>query len=188
MISTLAAMQISSHPQPALIYLVPAVLMALWGTAAVRGEIKEMWNFSDAAEDGEETKGKENEKKDGKDGGKQDSGSAATEKKSSTCSSIFSNERAEERAKAIDKYFTAGSPTTEQESTAGGSDKSVPKAHRGQTLFSLSIVAPPPYWSNQDESSKESSKRADETGEIIKEVSTTPHEAGEHVEKKRRIN
>ena len=186
MISTLAAMQISSHPQPALIYLVPAVLMALWGTAAVRGEINEMWNFSDAAEDEEEAA--EKVKKDGKDGEKDGSGSSAAEKKSSTRSSIFSNERAEERAKAIDKYFTAGSPATEKESVAEGSDKSVAKAQRGQTLFSFSIVAPPPYWSDMDKTSGESSKRAEESGEVIKEVSTTPHEAGEHVEKKRRIN
>jgi len=186
MISTLAAMQISSHPQPALIYLVPAVLTALWGTAAAQGEINEMWNFSDAAEDEEEAKGKENEKKDGKDGEKQDSSTSATEKKSSTRSSIFSNERAEERAKAIDKYFTAGSPTNEQESVTEGSNKNLAKAQRGQTLFSFSIVAPPSYWSDKDQA--ESINRAGETGELVKEVSTAPHEAGEHVEKKRRIN
>ena len=186
MISTLAAMQISSHPQPALIYLVPAVLTALWGTAAARGEINEMWNFSDAAEDEEEAAQKE--KKDGKDGVKDESGSSVTEKRSSTRSSIFSNERAEERAKAIDKYFTAGSPTGEQEPVTEGSNKKAAKAQHGKTLFSFSIVAPPPYWSDKDKTPEESRKRVDEAGEVVKEVSTTPHEAGEHVEKKRRIN
>jgi len=185
MVSTLAAMQISSHPQPALIYLVPAVLTALWGTAVLRGEVNEMWNFSDAAEDEEDVAQKE--KKDGKDGKKQDSSSSAQEKKSGTRSSIFGNERAEERAKAIDKYFTVG-PSSEREAVAEGSNKNVARAQRGQTLFSFSIVAPLPYWSDTDELSGKSSTRADETGEMIKEVSTTPHEAGEHVEKKRRIN
>ncbi|KAI5295350.1 hypothetical protein KEM52_001672 [Ascosphaera acerosa] len=32
--------------QPALLYLVPGVLGALWGTALARGEVKLMWNYS----------------------------------------------------------------------------------------------------------------------------------------------
>lgn len=56
MISTLIGMQYSKHAQPALLYLVPGVLISLWGTALSKGDIKEMWNFSDAEEDEEETK------------------------------------------------------------------------------------------------------------------------------------
>ncbi|KAK2794859.1 hypothetical protein FQN50_009844 [Emmonsiellopsis sp. PD_5] len=54
MLATLLAMQISSHAQPALLYLVPGVLSSLWITAFVKGDIKEMWNFSDAFEEEEE--------------------------------------------------------------------------------------------------------------------------------------
>ena len=57
MITTLGAMQIAEHPQPALLYLVPGVLGSLWGTAFFRGDIKEMWNFTEE-EDEEEGDGK----------------------------------------------------------------------------------------------------------------------------------
>lgn len=54
MLTTLAAMQIADHAQPALLYLVPGVLIACWGTALVRGELKVMQDFSEAFEDEEE--------------------------------------------------------------------------------------------------------------------------------------
>ncbi|PYH38289.1 aspartic endopeptidase [Aspergillus neoniger CBS 115656] len=54
MLATLIVMQVFDHPQPALLYLVPGVLISLWGTALVRKEIHEMWEFSDAEEDEEE--------------------------------------------------------------------------------------------------------------------------------------
>ena len=58
MITTLGAMQIAEHPQPALLYLVPGVLGSLWGTAFFRGDIKEMWNFTEEEDDDEEADGK----------------------------------------------------------------------------------------------------------------------------------
>ncbi|EEH35120.1 peptidase A22B family protein [Paracoccidioides lutzii Pb01] len=65
MLATLLAMQISGHAQPALLYLVPGVLGSLWTTAFVKGDIKEMWNFSDAIQEEEEeiTADKDKEKK-----------------------------------------------------------------------------------------------------------------------------
>lgn len=51
MLATLGVMQIWNHAQPALLYLVPGVLGSLWGTALMRGEIKDMWNFSEAEEE-----------------------------------------------------------------------------------------------------------------------------------------
>lgn len=54
MLATLAVMQIADHAQPALLYLVPGVLIASWGTALVRGEWKEMQEFSEAFEEEEE--------------------------------------------------------------------------------------------------------------------------------------
>lgn len=55
MISTLLAMAYFEQGQPALLYLVPGVLLSLWGTALCKGDIREMWNFADASEDEEET-------------------------------------------------------------------------------------------------------------------------------------
>lgn len=65
MITTLLAMQYSNHAQPALLYLVPGVLISLWGTAFFRGEIRTMWDFSDAEEEEEkeEIKDEDSEKK-----------------------------------------------------------------------------------------------------------------------------
>lgn len=71
MITTLVAMTVSRHAQPALLYLVPGVLGSLWGTALIRGEIVPMWQFSeilndDGEEDEQPTKpdGEENDEKD----------------------------------------------------------------------------------------------------------------------------
>ncbi|KAL9624778.1 MAG: hypothetical protein Q9160_001133 [Pyrenula sp. 1 TL-2023] len=61
MIVTLVAMQVSRRAQPALLYLVPGVLISLWGTALARGDIKEMYKFS---EDSKEEEKKEGDKSD----------------------------------------------------------------------------------------------------------------------------
>lgn len=64
MVTTLLAMQYSNHAQPALLYLVPGVLISPWGTAFIRGEIDTMWDFSDAEEVDIEEEKKENEAED----------------------------------------------------------------------------------------------------------------------------
>ncbi|KAF3400040.1 hypothetical protein F1880_008019 [Penicillium rolfsii] len=61
MITTLLAMQYSNHAQPALLYLVPGVLISLWGTAFFRNETGIMWDFSDAEE--EDVEGEDEDKK-----------------------------------------------------------------------------------------------------------------------------
>ncbi|SMY24210.1 unnamed protein product [Zymoseptoria tritici ST99CH_1A5] len=48
MIATLVFMSIFQHAQPALLYLVPGVLISLWGTGLVRGELSEMWEYTEA--------------------------------------------------------------------------------------------------------------------------------------------
>ncbi|KAL2871558.1 aspartic endopeptidase [Aspergillus lucknowensis] len=62
MLMTLAVMQMFDHPQPALLYLVPGILLSLWGTALIKGQVHEMWEFSDAEEDEEDASDKEGEK------------------------------------------------------------------------------------------------------------------------------
>ena len=51
LLCTLTVMHIFKHGQPALLYLVPAVLSAVWGTAFCRGEIKQLWEYSEANEE-----------------------------------------------------------------------------------------------------------------------------------------
>ncbi|KAF7508480.1 hypothetical protein GJ744_009193 [Endocarpon pusillum] len=50
LIVTLLVMQILACGQPALLYLVPGVLSALWGTAAMKGELDQMWNYTEDEE------------------------------------------------------------------------------------------------------------------------------------------
>ncbi|KAK4508124.1 hypothetical protein PRZ48_001862 [Zasmidium cellare] len=48
MLTTLVVMTVFNHAQPALLYLVPGVLISLWGTGLVRGELKQMLDFTEA--------------------------------------------------------------------------------------------------------------------------------------------
>ncbi|MCJ1255956.1 hypothetical protein MMC24_003775 [Lignoscripta atroalba] len=51
MLCTLGVMHVYHHGQPALLYLVPAVLGSLWGTALVKGDLKDMWDYTEASDD-----------------------------------------------------------------------------------------------------------------------------------------
>ena len=53
MLCTLGVMEIYGQAQPALLYLVPGVLGSIWGTALVKGDIKTLWSFDEAAEERE---------------------------------------------------------------------------------------------------------------------------------------
>ncbi|KAF2418008.1 hypothetical protein EJ08DRAFT_68782 [Tothia fuscella] len=66
MITTLVVMQWFQHAQPALLYLVPGVLIPLWGSAWIRGDLKEMWTFTEAEEESLQTTDSDGEKKDRK--------------------------------------------------------------------------------------------------------------------------
>ncbi|KAL8723602.1 MAG: hypothetical protein Q9225_000144 [Loekoesia sp. 1 TL-2023] len=67
MLLTLGIMQVTGHAQPALFYLVPCVLVCFWGTALLKREVREVWNFDES----EESKAEEAEAKDGKEDGKE---------------------------------------------------------------------------------------------------------------------
>jgi minor histocompatibility antigen H13 len=62
LIVTLVVLNIFKHGQPALLYLVPGVLIAQWGTAAVRGELGLMWNYSEMWVDEDESKDNKDDK------------------------------------------------------------------------------------------------------------------------------
>ncbi|KAI0551437.1 signal peptide peptidase-domain-containing protein [Xylaria curta] len=47
MVATLAMLLTFNHAQPALLYLVPGVVSAVWITGAVRGEMREMWKYTE---------------------------------------------------------------------------------------------------------------------------------------------
>ena len=56
MVTTLGVVSISASAQPALLYLVPGVLISLWTTALVKGDLKEMWNFDETEPEDEPSK------------------------------------------------------------------------------------------------------------------------------------
>lgn len=62
MISTLIVMQVAEHAQPALVYLVPGVLISLWGTAVVKGELKLLWEYTEDSGEDQEKDGKTEQK------------------------------------------------------------------------------------------------------------------------------
>jgi minor histocompatibility antigen H13 len=139
MVTTVIVMQVFDHAQPALLYLVPGVLGSVWGAALVRGEIKEMWHFSEATEDEEEQPGQENRE---------------TKKKHSN-QSFFSHEKQmrnaailERRVKAIVDDGADSSEDESQDKSNSGSAQAAQKAQRilshsrSHEFFSFSIEAP----------------------------------------------
>ncbi|THY59502.1 peptidase A22B, signal peptide peptidase [Aureobasidium pullulans] len=113
---TLGIMQVFKHAQPALLYLVPGVLGSLWLTALVRGEIKQMWAFSEASDEEEEEQDKKKDAK--KDAGKKDG-----DKKECTSwwsKSFFSAEKTEHNAKKLEKQLAKSVGSDEK---SDGEDK-----------------------------------------------------------------
>lgn len=47
MVVTLVMLLVYRHAQPALLYLVPGVVFAVWITGMLRGELREMWNYTE---------------------------------------------------------------------------------------------------------------------------------------------
>lgn len=62
LVTTLGVMQVYQHAQPALLYLVPGVLLAFWGQALWRGEVSLLWQYDETTEEKKEEK--DNEEKD----------------------------------------------------------------------------------------------------------------------------
>ncbi|KAL4870470.1 hypothetical protein BDV12DRAFT_166018 [Aspergillus spectabilis] len=151
MITTLAVMQIFDHPQPALLYLVPGILISLWGTALVKGQVNEMWEFSDAEEE------EDTNERDGEDGQKYQV--TSTDKNRSFFARIFSwsNEGSSTKSSKPDKAsnkkgedLTASSEKTDDEKENKKSDNNEAKSKsdskdsdsKSLDLFSISIYVP----------------------------------------------
>lgn len=99
-IATLVVLNIYNHAQPALLYLVPGVLIAVWGTALVRGEINLMWNYTedgsleDESKEGDKSKTGKEEKPGSNavvqsDGGNKADGAIIKEKKDDHARHVF---------------------------------------------------------------------------------------------------
>ncbi|KAI5198448.1 peptidase A22B, signal peptide peptidase [Aureobasidium subglaciale] len=136
---TLGIMQVYKHAQPALLYLVPSVLGSLWLTALVRGELKPMWNFSEASDEEED----EQDKKD--DQTKKGAEKKDDDKKEATSwwgKSFFSAEKTERNAKILEKKI-AKSVGDEDKSDEDDNDSGKEAAeHKGskKSFFQFSFA------------------------------------------------
>jgi minor histocompatibility antigen H13 len=123
MVVTLSAMHWSSHPQPALLYLVPGVLISLWGTALVRGELKDMWAFT---EEEEEEPKKDDKKKDGESTKDEKDKEKTKGSRSSIFSSAHDVRREEAVRRAAKRLVEAGESESDDEASKVASDDKSP--------------------------------------------------------------
>lgn len=184
MLVTLGVMQIFEHAQPALLYLVPGVLTALWGTAWAKGEIKQMWNFSEASEEDLEKEEKKTENSE------KDEATKVADKKEAKSSSFFSMARSEARSQRLEKAFAG----KEEKSTTSTIDEAedVSTKERGKddrTLISFSISLPPPMSELiLDENSKSKETKVTEQSGSHYNLRSNDTKSPERAEKRQRIS
>lgn len=105
MVTTLGVMSISGSAQPALLYLVPGVLISLWASALYNGDLKAMWNYDENEEEETAEKKPDEAKKNLK--------------------SIFSWSRQDEMAKRLESHLKGSS--TKSDTAASDEKKSETK-------------------------------------------------------------
>ncbi|KAI5242943.1 peptidase A22B, signal peptide peptidase [Aureobasidium subglaciale] len=136
---TLGIMQVYKHAQPALLYLVPGVLGSLWLTALFRGELKPMWNFSEASDEEDE----EHDKKDDKI--KKGAEKEEVNKKESISwwgKSFFSAEKTERNAKRLEQKIAksvGGEDNSDSEGKDSGKKATEEKAGK-KSFFQFSFA------------------------------------------------
>ena len=101
MVTTLGAVSISGSAQPALLYLVPGVLISLWTTALIKGDLKEMWSFDETESEDEVSKKSDGPRK--------------------PLKSIFSQSRQDEMAQRLEGYLKGDD---DKDATSAGRKKS----------------------------------------------------------------
>lgn len=133
MICTLLSMHLSGRGQPALLFLVPGVLFALWGKAWRRGELPEAWAFTEAVE--EEGQGKE-----GSQGKDENSGLGFI-------TSFFSPEKQKKQAAKLEKAITKA--VDADKSTAEGGSNNTAQGRRPKEILNLSVSFEPSLYKSE---------------------------------------
>ena len=147
MIFTLVIMLVFKHGQPALLYLVPGVLGSLWLTAVIRGELTQMWDFSEAidgsAEDGEEDKKKAEVSKSLEEEDKKDVPQESKSWQDWFSKSFFSTASSEKNAQRLEqslaKKFQQDKPESTSKDSSSPIKNAASKGDRQKFLFSFSI-------------------------------------------------
>ncbi|MCJ1465178.1 hypothetical protein MMC07_003794 [Pseudocyphellaria aurata] len=129
MVTTLGIMQVYSHAQPALLYLVPGVLSTLWGTAFLKGDTTLMWEYNESEESHPEDKKSKDLK---------------------GVESIFSPSRQEGIAKRLEEKVKEGIEVVNAAKSQGQDDqisakigKPAANTRKDLVLFSISFPDPP---------------------------------------------
>lgn len=120
MVTTVTIMTVFDHGQPALLYLVPGVLLSFWGTALVKGEVKFAWQFDEGAEAKEKEK-KEEEKRKSEEEKKKDD---KTEKKTRELKKSVEEKEVEARLKPFLSFniYLPRKPTSVSSGSTGSPD------------------------------------------------------------------
>lgn len=188
MVTTVLAMQYSERGQPALLYLVPGVLLSLWGTALFKGDIRDMWHFSDAEEEEEEDDKEGEDKKEDKpdETASKDtksfflrvlSGDLTVFSPKETDKSDKKDEKTEDKPTDSDEKKDSTPEATAEEKQADtsnkspGPDKDEDDDDKDVDLFTLSVSLPKKTKSKKPEVSSESIKPS--TDEVDSTADTT---------------
>lgn len=152
MLATLGVMQVYAHAQPALLYLVPGVLGSLFLTALTRGELQEMYAFTDADEDIED--GENSREGDARELGEQKDSKEREKKQSTSWLGILSKGKHEKSSKKVEKALAQHVEEDDvNESSAEREHEPTKTSHmskgshpdgKPRQLFSLVIEGPPP--------------------------------------------
>lgn len=134
MVVTVIVMQVAQHAQPALLYLVPGVLGSLWGTALVKGDLKELWNYSempDSAKDDKEGDATKDEKAEGTRG-----------------------DESKDKNSVENGHVETKVPETQAQRHGGEKAKEVEKSSRRLVYFSITLPSKPQDTSNETASER----------------------------------
>ncbi|KIW26631.1 uncharacterized protein PV07_06450 [Cladophialophora immunda] len=150
MVVTVVVMQVAQHAQPALLYLVPGVLLSFWGTALVKGDLKELWHYSEHPED-DDKKPKE---------AKEDKGLLAATSEDSIDEKAITNSAGASKAEGTDPVKTQDtmSANDNQETVKRDSEKTC----RRLIHFSITLPDPTPQAQSTDEKACPKPMTADE--------------------------
>ncbi|KAK7902904.1 hypothetical protein LTR67_002550 [Exophiala xenobiotica] len=157
MITTVVVMQVAEHAQPALLYLVPGVLLSLWGTALVRGDLKALWDYSELPEE---------EKKDGKEDNEKDK----TESDADTSKAVVGSGAAESREvdQKSEEHKTESDP--DKSNDKGPAKEKAEKQCRRLVYFSIILPEQQPESKSEEPSASTTPHaQANATGDTLSE-------------------
>jgi minor histocompatibility antigen H13 len=104
MLASLIVLHVFKHAQPALLYLVPGVLVSLWGTALVRRELGLMWGYTEEGSLDDNEEGPDGKKQREKGGGSASNENADAVTPTTTKEKDQTKERASKERKAEEEH------------------------------------------------------------------------------------